>query len=187
MNDIDIMRTEFARTTQRGGGMLFAGCVYWTTMAFVGGAFSARSASLIYFAATGLVFPLGLLATRLLGGNLLARGPLSSLGLVLNAVQVFYWPVAIVVFRLNPELVPFTLGTLFASHFLGYGWLYRSPGYTALGIGGPILTVLMHVLVPDHAPLAIPAALAVAHVAALVAVINENILDQKRLLPSTHP
>jgi hypothetical protein len=67
------------------------------------------------------------------GGDLFVKSPtFTSLGLQLAAIQLFYWPIIILVFREIPEWTPFVMAVLFSSHFLPYWWLYRSRGYAAL-------------------------------------------------------
>lgn len=59
--------------------------------------------------------------------------------MTLDFVQFFHWPIVIVVFFRDVELVPLALASLFVSHFLAYGWFYRRRGYALLGIGGLIV------------------------------------------------
>jgi hypothetical protein len=100
--------------------------------------------------------------------------PLTSLGMLLNFVQLFYWSVLIVVFAIRPSLVPFVMGCLFGSHFLAYGWLYRSRGYTTLGIAGPTAATVLQALAPANATVAIPAVTAAVYLNATMLVLGEN-------------
>ena len=175
MTELDRLRDEIARITQRGIGMPAAGMVYWLAMAWVGSRYPAKSAALQFFIGTGLVFPLGFAITRLAGGDLFAKGhPLTGLGGILNAVQAFYWPVAILLFWKDPMLVPFALGTLFGSHFLPYGWFYRSAGYTFLGIAAPVVTIAVQIAMPGQVFVAVPLALAAAYLVTVTMVAREN-------------
>jgi hypothetical protein len=54
--------------------------------------------------------------------------------MLLAAVQLFYWPVIVVVFLQARAWTPFAMALLFGSHFLPYAWLYRSRGYALLAI-----------------------------------------------------
>ena len=65
-------------------------------------------------------------------------------------------PVLVAVFFIRPELVPFTMGVLFGSHFLPYGWFYRSRGYTTLGISAPIVALLLQLAAPARSFVLIP-------------------------------
>ncbi len=175
MQNLDSMRDEIARVTQRGIGMPAAGLAFWLTAAQLGQMYAPKTAAVLWFIATGAVFPLGWLITRWAGGDLMAKGyPLTALGGLLNAVQFFYWPVLIAVFFVRPELVPFTMGVLFVSHFLPYGWFYRSRGYTLLGIVGPLAAIGLQLAAPAHAMTVIPLAMAACYAAALALLIAEN-------------
>jgi hypothetical protein len=119
--------------------MPIAGLLYWLVVAYLLRSLPQRSAILWSFIGTGAVFPVGLLITRLVGGNLFAKSErLTSLGLLFNGLQLFFWPIIVVVWRAEPEWTPFTMATLFGSHFLGYGWLYRSRGYAVLIARDPL-------------------------------------------------
>lgn len=128
-------RDHLARLTRKGIGMPIAGMCYWLAVAALVRALPQPRALVLSFVITGAVFPLGALLTRLMGGDLFAKSPtLTPLGLQLAAVQLFYWPVIVVVFRNAPEWTPFTMAVLFGSHFLPYAWLYRSRGYGFLAV-----------------------------------------------------
>jgi hypothetical protein len=135
LTTLDAERGRLARLTRRGLGMPVAGMLYWIAVAILVRRLPPGTALVFAFALTGAVFPAGAGLTRLLGGNLFAKSPsLTPLGLQLAAVQLFYWPVVIVVFREATAWTPFTLAVLFGSHFLPYAWLYRSRGYLVLSL-----------------------------------------------------
>jgi hypothetical protein len=175
MNHIDSLRDEIARITQRGVGMPAAGLAFWLAAAQLGQMYAPRTAAVLTFIATGAVFPLGWFITRRAGGDLMHKGhPLGNLGMLLNFVQLFYWPVLVAVLFVRPDLVPFTMGVLFGSHFLPYGWFYRSRGYTVLGIAGPLAAIGLQLAAPTHAMTAIPLAMAAMYALALAMLIAEN-------------
>ena len=133
--ELEAERDRLSRLTRKGIGMPIAGLLYWLAVAFLLRAFPQKTALVFSFALTGMVFPLGALLTRLAGGDLFAKSAtLTPLGLQLAAMQLFYWPVIIVVFNRAPEWTPFILAVLFGSHFLPYAWLYRSAAFMFLAI-----------------------------------------------------
>lgn len=137
-------RLRMAVLTRKGIGMPAAGLLYWLVVAFILRRFEPSTALIYCFILTGPVFPIGYLLTRLAGGDLFAKHPtLTPLGLQLAALQLFFWPIIVVVFRQAPEWTPFTLAILFGSHFLPYSWLYLSRGYAFLSIS---VTVVLSVL-----------------------------------------
>jgi hypothetical protein len=149
---VDAERDRLALLTRKGIGMPVAGLCYWLGVAILVRALPQRSALILSFFLTGAVFPVGALLTRLAGGDLFAKSPvLAPLGILLAAVQLFYWPVIVVVFRFAPEWTPFTMAVLFGSHFLPYAWLYRSRGYGFLA--GAVALVLTAMVVVTREPL----------------------------------
>jgi hypothetical protein len=175
--DLDQMRSDLARRTRRGIGMPLTGALWWLGLAALGSSFPARTANLVAFFATGAVFPIGWLLTRACGGDLMARSPLTALGMQLNFVQFAYWPVLIAVHYAQPQLVPFTFAVLFGSHFMPYGWYYRSAGYLLLGIGAPLAATLMQIFAPQASHGGLPLALAAVHLLAVARLAFENRTD----------
>jgi len=174
---IDHARDELARRTQRGLGMPLAGLVFWLAMAGLD-AFSTlppKTLALAMFFGTGAVFPLGWALTRALGGDLMAKHPqLTPLGMTLNFIQFAYWPALLAVYGREPLLVPLLMGTLFGSHFIPYGWFYRSRGYTVLGIGCVVSSTLVQLVWPQQAFTAIPLACAASYAFGAALVAGEN-------------
>lgn len=180
MEAIDNLRDELAAITKRGIGMPIAGMVYWLAMAGLGALLAPRSAALAMFFGTGAVFPLGWWLTKLAGGNLMHKGhPLTSLGMVLNFVQLAYWPIVLAIFGHEPLLVPLALGSLFGSHFLPYGWFYRSRGYTMLGIAAPVVATLLQIAAPARAFVLIPLGMAACYAVAIAMLQRENSVQER--------
>lgn len=133
-------RARLALLTRQGIGMPAAGLLYWIVVAVMVRMLPQPTALLAMFFATGAVFPVGALLTRLAGGDLFARSAtLTSLGLILASVQLFYWPVIVLVYRVAPDWTPWTMAVLFGSHFLPYLWLYRSRAYAFLAASSALV------------------------------------------------
>lgn len=128
-------RTRLARLTKKGIGMPAAGLLFWIAVAVLLRLYPPPGVLVWCFILTGPVFPVGYVLTRVWGGDLFAKSPtLTPLGIQLAALQLFYWPIIIVVFRQAPEWTPFTMAVLFGSHFLPYAWLYESRAYLFLTV-----------------------------------------------------
>ena len=128
-------RRRICLLTRRGIGMPMAGFFFWMAMAFFVRVLPERPAMVYSFFATGAVFPLGILFTRLAGGDLFLKSPVfTNLGLQLAILQLFFWPVIIIVFGTARPWTPYVMAVLFCSHFLPYNWLYRSRGYAFLAV-----------------------------------------------------
>lgn len=133
--DFPAERDRLILATRKGIGMPMAGLFYWIGVAVLVRAWPLERALIWSFVLTGPVFPIGALLTRLFGGDLFARSPnLTQLGMILAAVQLFYWPVIVIVFNHAVEWTPLVLALLFGSHFLPYAWVYRSAGYATLAV-----------------------------------------------------
>lgn len=131
--DFGAERRRLSRATMKGIGMPVAGLIYWIAVAVVLRSFPMKTALVWCFILTGPVFPIGYAITKAFGGDLFAKSAtLTPIGIQLAALQLFYWPIIIVVYRFATEWTPFTLAVLFGSHFLPYGWMYESRAYPFL-------------------------------------------------------
>lgn len=174
---IDAERARLARATARGIGMPIAGLLYWIVVAVLVRELPLKQALLWSYISTGAVFPIGVLFTRLLGGDLFAKSEtLTPLGLLLNGMQLLFWPVIILVWRIAPEWVPYTMATLFGSHFIGYAWIYRSRGYAVLTLGVSVLLTAAVLVARDPLYTATPL-IAAAVYAVAVAILYVEVRD----------
>ena len=172
--ELEAEKTRLLRATRMGIGMPLAGMLFWLLYSVLVSKFRIESAVYLSFFATGLVFPLGFGLTRLAGGDLFAKSPaLTPLGLQLAAVQLFFWPVIIVLARVAPEWAPYVMAVLFGSHFLPYGWLYRSRGYMALTILTTLATTATVLVARGPAPQVVPLVAAGSYLVAILVIRAE--------------
>lgn len=161
--------------------MPMAGCLYWIAVAFLVRALPERTALVTSFFATGAVFPLGILFTRLAGGDLFARSAVfTHLGVQLAVLQLFFWPVIIIVFGTARPWTPFVMAVLFCSHFLPYNWLYRSRGYFFLAVGTGVITTGAAIALQDALYRLAPVIAAVCYAVAVAMLWSENRADARR-------
>jgi hypothetical protein len=171
---IDFERARLAALTRRGIGMPIAGALFWIAAAVFVREWPMRTAILAMFFGTGAVFPVGLLLSRALGGDLFARSErFTSLGMLFNAAQLFFWPIIILIFRVAPEWTPFAMCVLFGSHFMGYAWLYRSRGYAVLTVGTAVAPCAAVLIMRDPLFATIPLIAAVVYAVAVVVLFRE--------------
>lgn len=169
-------RDRLAHETRKGIGMPVAGLLYWIAVALVLGAFPPATALVICFVMTGPVFPVGYGLTRLAGGDLFAKSPtLTPLGMQLAALQLFYWPVIVVVYRQAPMWTPFALAVLFGSHFLPYGWLYRSRAYMVLSVSVAGVLTAAVLIAGDPLYRLVPLLTAACYAVAVAMLWRENV------------
>jgi len=178
-NFIDVFDAERARLstlTQRGIGMPVAGMLFWLGVAWLTRRFPISQAVLFSFFLTGVVFPIGALLTRLAGGDLFAKSPhLTKLGMLLGALQFFYWPIIILVWKLAPQWAPWTMAILFGSHFLPYAWLYRSRAYAFLTISVAVSLTVLAIITRDPMPTVVPLVTAACYAVSVVWMWRENL------------
>lgn len=172
---IDAERARLARATARGVGMPIAGLVFWIVVAVLLRELPLKTALFWSYCATGAVFPLGALLTRALGGDLFAKSErLTPLGMLLNAMQLFFWPVIILLGFVAPLWVPYVMATLFGSHFLGYAWLYRSRGYAVLSVGVSVLLTAAVLYARDPLATTVPLLTAAVYAVAILLLLQER-------------
>jgi len=129
--------------TRKGIGMPMAGLLYWVVVGFVLRRFEPGPGLVYCFVLTGPVFPIGYGLTRAMGGDLFAKSrTLTPLGLQLAALQLFYWPILILVYHSARAWTPWAMALLFGSHFLPYMWLYRSRAYGFLATSVAVVLTL---------------------------------------------
>lgn len=172
---IDAERDRLARLTGRGVGMPIAGMLYWIAVSVLVRELPLRSALLWAFIATGAVFPVGALVNRALGGDLFAKSErFTSLGMLFNAAQLFFWPIIVLVYKVAPEWTPYAMCVLFGSHFLGYAWLYRSRGYALLTIGTAVVPTVAVLAAGNALVATVPVLAAAVYAVAVVQLFRER-------------
>ena len=171
-------RRRICLLTRRGIGMPMAGFLFWIAMAVLVRTLPERAAMVYSFFATGVVFPLGVLFTRLAGGDLFVKSAVfTSLGLQLAILQLFFWPIIIIIFGVARPWTPYVMAVLFCSHFLPYNWLYRSRGYAFLAAGTGIMCTAAIMVARSSLYHWIPLIAAGCYAICVVMLWNENRTD----------
>src|SRR5262245_62169304 len=100
-------RRRVSTISQRGIGMPAAGMLYWLAVGWLTRQFPAPRAVFYSFFLTGLVFPVGVALTHMAGGNFFSKSAgLTPLGILLAALQAFFWPIIVLVYALSPAWTP---------------------------------------------------------------------------------
>ena len=140
-------RDKLILASKKGIGFPMAGLLIITFAAIAVNLLPERQALITVFIATGTIFPIAMFISKLLKVNPFVKlPPLSNLGAILAGVQLFYWPIFILIFNIAHAWVPFSMAILFGSHFIPYGWLYKSKAYYFIGIMMPSLGCLLALL-----------------------------------------
>jgi hypothetical protein len=137
-------RDELIRFTKKGIGFPLAGLLVITLLTLFVNFLPQRQALIWVIVVTGSTFPIAFFISKIFDVNPFAKlSPLTDLGAILALAQFLYWPVLIMVLQLNPNWFPFVFSVLFGSHFIPYGWLYKSTAYYFIGFSMPVVGCLM--------------------------------------------
>jgi formate/nitrite transporter FocA (FNT family) len=168
-------RRRVSTISQRGIGMPAAGLLFWLAVGWLTRQYPAPRAVFYSFFLTGLVFPVGVALTRVAGGNLFSKSAgLTPLGILLAALQVFFWPIIVLVYALSPAWTPWAMAILFGSHFLPYAWLHRSRAYAFLSASVAIALTGLVLITRAPMPATVPLVTAACYAAAIVWMWVEN-------------
>lgn len=168
-------RDELIRFTKKGIGFPFAGLIVMCVCAIAINVLPQRQALITTVIVTGSTFPIAFFISKIFGVNPFAKlPPLTSLGTVLACTQFLYWPVLILIMQLVPNWFPFALAILFGSHFIPFGWLYKSLAYYFLGIAMPLVGCLMALSGSEFSYTYTFAALIPLYLATCLLLLNEN-------------
>jgi hypothetical protein len=172
---LDAERRRVSGLTRRGIGMPAAGMLFWLAVAWLTRRFPIPRAVLYSFFLTGVVFPIGVVFTRIAGGDLFAKSAgLTPLGLLLAALQLFFWPVIALVYVLSPAWTPWAMAVLFGSHFLPYAWLYRSRAYGFLSVSVAVSLTALAIVTRAPMPETVPLVTAACYFLAVAWLWREN-------------
>ena len=82
----------------------------------------------------GVALPMAFWLERRMGTRRMSpENPLNSLSIQLAVSQMLGLPVWIVVYNLNPRILPMVLAGFAGAHFIPYAWLHRTKVYIYLG------------------------------------------------------
>ena len=166
-------RVAYARTAGRSLAMPIAGALVWLAFAIAGALLPERQAGLVMLFGSGVIFPLGLLLARVLGEDLLSRdSPFARLMGASTLMVNLLWPLHIVLFLQDPDLLPLTLGVGLGLHWIVFGWIVRHPVGLFHAIARSVLLPVLWVAFPDSRFVALPGAVTVVYVVTIVILVR---------------
>jgi hypothetical protein len=102
-----------------------AGAVYWAGLGVAGYRLSPDQWNLLAFVASGMIFPLALLFSKLWRVDFMRdRTAVSSVLFPSFASMLLFWPIAISAMWKAPQLVPLVLAIGMSQHWPVIGWSY---------------------------------------------------------------
>ena len=156
--------------------MPIAGTIIWSVMALLSTQIDQAIAVYVLLFATGGIFPLALMISKLRKERLVAStNPLAKLkGLGVLMVNLL-WAVHIPLLLNAPEFVPMTLGIGLGLHWVVYSWIVQHP----VGVIHAVLRTLMIVAVwyifPNHGLLAISCAVVFVYLVSIYQMLTREI------------
>lgn len=171
---LETLHTDIIVSAKKGYPILLSGSIVFFLFTFLPFLFPMNIVYLIWIFGLGIIFPLGLVLSKLLGINLLTNtNPLGKLGGIIAASQAFYIPVFIIVYQHIPEYLPFTIGLLGGSHFLGYVWIYKSKAYLFVTLGVCLSSFIIGGFFINHAFTLVPLAISLVYAIGVLQALRE--------------
>jgi hypothetical protein len=132
---VDEARRTASGTAAQGAAWLIAFALTLSVAAVLSFFLPLEVAVLVAVFQGGVALPLAFALERRLGtGPMAADHPLRSLSVQLAMVQILALPAVIMMYGLDPALVPATFAAIGGAHFLPYVWLHRTRIYLFLAL-----------------------------------------------------
>lgn len=149
MNNIEQLRADFERTSNRAVSFPIAGAVVWALVGVVSLFLEPYYAILFMLFASGAIFPLALGVSKLRKENVLSsENPLSKL-LAMGVLMVnLLWAVHVPLMMKAPQFVPLSVGIGLGLHWIIYSWIVQHPVGLIHAISRTISCVLVWVILP---------------------------------------
>ena len=171
---LENLQKEIIFEAKKGFPILLSGAIVFLIYTLMHLIFPIEAVRLIWILGLGVIFPLGILISKILGVNLLSTdNPLGTLGGIVAAPQAFYIPVFIIVYMKIPEYLPFTVGLLAGSHFLPYMWIYKSKAYLFVTLGACFSALILGGFFVDHAFTLVPLAISIVYGIGVLLILRE--------------
>lgn len=172
---LEILRAEYDRKAGRSLSLPIAGAVAWAIFAVAGVLLDTRSASLVILFGSGVIFPIGLVISRVLGEQLTdSRNPLARLmGLSVLMVNLL-WALHLTLLAGDMDYLPLSLGIGLGIHWIVFSWIINHP----LGIVHAILrtglVTALWWLFPAQRIEAVAAGVVIAYIYAILALATRR-------------
>jgi hypothetical protein len=179
---VDEARSSASATAAQGSAWFLAFAITLTA-AFVASFFlPLETAVLVVIFQGGAALPLAFMLEKRLGtGPMAADHPLRSLSVQLAMVQIVALPAVIMMYVVNPALVPATFAAIGGAHFLPYVWLHRSKVYLVVALVVSLGSWAIMLIGGDQAYQAVLVLWPLTYLVAGIVLLNK----QRRLHPTS--
>ena len=150
-----------------------AGAVYWLALGLAGYRLPLQDWILIAFYASGLIFPIALLLSRLLRNPFMKdKSAAGDVLLPTFTSMLLFWPIAFAAFGAAPQLVPLILAIGMSQHWPVIGWSYGKTGlYTAHAVARAIGALAIWTLLPEGRLTLLPFFVCAVYLATVAAIL----------------
>ncbi len=173
---LSALRADFGRS--RFLAMPIAGTAAWTAAGVFGAILPEGQASLALFFCTGAIFPLGLLAARFTGEDLLGTNKPNELdrlfGLTILMANLV-WGIAIPFWLIEPSSLPLSVGILAGTMWVPFSWMIQHWVGLFHGIARKVLVAIAWLLVPSQRFVLIPAIIVVIYAISIAALVKRHV------------
>ena len=174
--NVNEAKLDLMTRTKKGIAMFYVGTIFWLLMGILNFMdIDVKLLGVIYLVGIGILFPLGILVSKLLKIDFIAAGnPLSNLGGVLGGMQMLFAPILILVFIEKIEWLPFFIAILTGAHFLPYAILYKSKAYFFQSFGVVGFTSIIALISMNHLYSVLPFVLSAVYLITILLLSIEN-------------
>ncbi|NOT73602.1 MAG: hypothetical protein HOP08_01650 [Cyclobacteriaceae bacterium] len=166
-------KKDFLIRANGGIGLPAAGTVYWVALAIAGTKLTPQQWYPVAAAASGLIFPLGILLARPLKSDVLAKSPLTSLMLPALIGMLMFWPLAIAGASIDVSFFPLALAVGMGMHWPVVGWMYGGKIFLFHGIARAVGCTFLWFAFPDERFVWIPIYVAVIYFVTILGIRRE--------------
>ena len=171
---LDQLQMDIIMTAKKGYPILLAGAIVFLLFTLMPLVIPMKTIHLIWIFGLSVIFPFGILISKLVNVNLLVTdNPIGTLGSIVAAPQAFYIPIFVLVYMQIPEYLPFTIGLLAGSHFLPYMWIYKSKAYLFVTLGTCFSALILGGFFVDQAFTLVPLAISIVYGIGVLFILRE--------------
>lgn len=156
--------------------MIYVGVCYWLilgVLSFI--EMDIKLLGLIYFIGAGMIFPMGIMVSKLLKMDLMANdNPLAPIGGVLGGMQILFSPVLILIYVEHIQWLPFFIAVLTGAHFLPFATIYKSKAYIFQSIAVIVVTSIIGLIAMEKIHVILPFVLSAIYFCTCLLLIGEN-------------
>jgi len=151
--ELNELRHDCARRQKKGLHFIITSVVIWgLILATQFLDLPLGQKNLVVFCCSAVLFPLALLASRILHIDFQSKdNPLTGLAILVSLNQLVYILIAMWAFAEAPEKMLMIYAMIFGAHLMPFSWLYRSPAYLVFSLVIPIVSLVLGVLLPPFA------------------------------------